>query len=536
MGKNNSKIKSTFNNAVINKEPKICIDTHNKSIDTHNKPMSKSEIDALYSYESSMCKIKYKNEKGENRIGTGFFCEINNKDIPFKKVLFTNNHILDDNTKENNIELSKDIEIEYLNENKKLKMDKNRRKYTNKDLDYICIEIFDEDEIKQFFKIDESYFDNRNQINNKEIIILQYHNGGELKHSLGKILYIENNEIYYNTVTCYDSSGSPLISRYNNNLILGIHRSDIKNKDNKVLFNLAIPFDAIINDIKNKINVNIISNNTIINLIYNKKDNCYNSNYKKKYQNNKSDDKSNNIFGDKFVENNKDNIALIINGKESKLISEFNLNEGRNNIQMIIKNKLTNLEGMFSNCISLENIDELKYLNTKNVNNFSDIFFGCKSLSNIKSLENWNVSNGINFSWIFSHCSSLSDIKPLENWNVSNGNNFSGMFSRCLPLSDIKPLENWNVSNGNDFSGMFFGCLSLSDIKSLENWNVSKGNNFSFIFNGCSSLSDIKSLKKWNVSNGNNFSFIFKGCSSLLDIKPLKNWNVSNNEKDDMFL
>ena len=131
MGKNNSKIKSTFNNAV-NIEPKICIDTH-------NIPMSKSEIDELYSHETSMCKIKYENEKGENRIRTGFFCEINNKDIPFKKVLFTNNHILDDNTKENNIELSKDIEIEYLNENKKLKMDKNRRKYTNKDLDYICI-------------------------------------------------------------------------------------------------------------------------------------------------------------------------------------------------------------------------------------------------------------------------------------------------------------------------------------------------------------------------------------------------------------
>ena len=38
---------------------------------------------------------------------------------------------------------------------------------------------------------------------------------------------------------------------------------------------------------------------------------------------------------------------------------------------MIIKNKLTNLEFMFYDCISLENIDELKYLDTKNVNNFS---------------------------------------------------------------------------------------------------------------------------------------------------------------------
>ena len=51
MGKNNSKIKSTFNKAVYNKEQKICIDTH-------NIPMSKSEIDELYSHETSMCKKK----------------------------------------------------------------------------------------------------------------------------------------------------------------------------------------------------------------------------------------------------------------------------------------------------------------------------------------------------------------------------------------------------------------------------------------------------------------------------------------------
>ena len=80
-------------------------------MDTHNTPMSKSEIDELYSYESSMCKIKYKNDKGQNGVGTGFFCKINDKDIPFKKVLFTNNHILNENNKENNIELSKEIEI-----------------------------------------------------------------------------------------------------------------------------------------------------------------------------------------------------------------------------------------------------------------------------------------------------------------------------------------------------------------------------------------------------------------------------------------
>ena len=52
---------------------------------------------------------------------------------------------------------------------------------------------------------------------------------------------------------------------------------------------------------------------------------------------------------------------------------------------------------MFDGCESLKNIDELKYLNTKDIINFAYMFHGCSSLLDIKPLENWNVSNGNNF-------------------------------------------------------------------------------------------------------------------------------------------
>ena len=235
-----------------------------------------------------------------------------------------------------------------------------------------------------------------------------------------------------------------------------------------------------------------------------------------------------NIFGKKFVENNKNNIELIINGIKNKLVSEYELKKGENNIRIIIKNKIINLEEMFICCKALKKIEELKYLDIKEINNFSHMFWGCSSLSDIKSLENWNVSKGKNFSYMFCGCSLLKDIKSLENWNVAKGNDFSYMFCGCSSLKDIKSLNNWNVSNGNNFSHMFWGCSSLSDIKSLENWNVSNGNNFSSFFYNCSSLSDLKSLENWNVSNGNNFSYMFNGCPLLSEIKSLENWNVSN--------
>ena len=88
----------------------------------------------------------------------------------------------------------------------------------------------------------------------------------------------------------------------------------------------------------------------------------------------------NKIFGRKFVENNKNNIELVINGIKSELIEEYKLKEGKNIIEMIIKNKILSLEHMFYKCKSIRNIDELKYLDVKEINNFSYMFCGSSLL------------------------------------------------------------------------------------------------------------------------------------------------------------
>ena len=86
---------------------------------------------------------------------------------------------------------------------------------------------------------------------------------------------------------------------------------------------------------------------------------------------------ANNIFGKKFVDNNKGKIELKINGEKNKL----------NKIKIIIKDKKTNLEYMLYKCNSLKNIEEFKFLDAKEINNFANMFNGCESLSNIKGLE-----------------------------------------------------------------------------------------------------------------------------------------------------
>ena len=464
-------INKNINQKVLIKEKLISI-----SLESKKKILSQMK--------NCICRVYLENGK----IGVGFFCKFtfNNNLLP---ALITNKHILFD--KDNKIKLIIN------NEDKDIKIDNSRTKILEQDITIIEIKPI-KDQIYNYLELDENEDNLELEHENKSIYIIYYQNN-EVSGSIGLINEIRDNKIinYYCRIE-EGSSGSPILS-LKSLKVIGMHFGHSQN----IKLNSGLRIKYLLkesNKFKNEINL------------------IYRTNI----------EGEENIFGDEFVKNNKNNIELIINGNKNDLIKCYDLKRGVNKIKIIMKNKITNLEYMFYDCKSLKNIEELKYLDTKDINNFSCMFYGCSSLSDLKGLENWNVSSGNNFSYMFKGCSSLSDIKSLENWNVANGNNFIYMFSDCSSLSDIKPLQNWNVTNGNNFSCMFSGCSSLSDVKGLKNWNVSNGNNFSCMFAGCSSLSDIKGLQNWNVSNGNNFSRLFYECSSLSDIKGLKNWNVSN--------
>ena len=406
------KIQNPYENANSNimqnqiKNNRYTFITKEALLEGRAKQMTEEETEELYSYKPAICKIKSTNNE-KLVSGTGFFCEINDNNIPLKKAFFTNNHILNKQM----LEINNEIHFEICEKLYKIKLTKNRKVFTNENLDYTCIEICDEDKIKKFFRIDDTIFNDITKLIKKDIFILQYPDG-KLSHDSGKILDIKNYKIYHSVGTSSGSSGAPLIKRYNLNLIIGIHYGSDRDgfKCDKCLCNLATPFDIIIKDIKfqlfnikNNIIINKIAFINKINLIYEK-----NKNYG--YL-----EKSTILFGLEFVKNNKNNIKLIINGEESELIEKYDLKDGLNNIQLIILNKVKNIEYMFKGAYSLTNIEELKYLGTKEIINFSNIFYECKSLSDINALKNWNVSNGSNFSSMFYECSSLSEIKALQN-------------------------------------------------------------------------------------------------------------------------
>ena len=131
------------------------------------------------------------------------------------------------------------------------------------------------------------------------------------------------------------------------NIILKIEKD---NKLNNIKIENIDNISNVINEELKRIK-NYINNNKMENKIEMIKNNEYKDTINIKYFTKKKGIYK--IFGKNFVKNNINNINLIINNKE---------------------NKLTNLEDMFYKCISLQNIDELKYLDTKNINNFRCMF------------------------------------------------------------------------------------------------------------------------------------------------------------------
>jgi len=287
----------------------------------------------------------------------------------------------------------------------------------------------------------------------------------KLNNNMNKnIKIIKNKKI--NELKAHNITKNELIEKYEKYILKTFQIfQDILKKINSILLLLKIKENININDLLNqfRLNLNSLEIDNISNIVFEELEliekNIQKNNqpkinliYSNIYYNKLKDEI---IFGHEFVENNKNNIDLIINGIKSKLVSKTKLKKWDNKITIIIKNKLVDLNHMFHGCRSLKNIDGLKYLDTKDVNDFSFMFNNCSSLRDIEVLKYWNVSKGTNFSHMFYNCQ-ISDFKSLQNWNVTNGTNFSYMFYNCEKLSDIKPLEKWNVSNCTNFSYIFY--------------------------------------------------------------------------------
>ena len=215
--------------------------------------------DLLIKANEGICKISLEN----NSYGSGFFCKIEESEQEKNlRVLFTCNHVLNK---------------EFLNKYKKLTMEINnkiiildldkRRIWTNSDLDYTCIEIFKNDNIKYFFNIDEKIIIFNYNIEDyikKGIYIFGIMKDLHLGFDSGYIARIKDYMLFHNCNTNLGCSGGAIIEKTNNSII-GIHKGSYQNK-----INIGIFMKNIIADIKNNNYFKIINNDININVCNNK--------------------------------------------------------------------------------------------------------------------------------------------------------------------------------------------------------------------------------------------------------------------------
>jgi len=95
------------------------------------------------------------------------------------------------------------------------------------------------------------------------------------------------------------------------------------------------------------------------------------------------------IFGDIFVENNKNKCKIIIDNKELEIAEKYNIEKYNNNkLEIELKgiNNVTNMSYMFSRCSSLSSIPDISKWDTNNVTDMSYMFGGCSSLSSLPDI------------------------------------------------------------------------------------------------------------------------------------------------------
>ncbi len=272
---------------------------------------------------SATCKILSGNK------GSGFFCEIkvNNK---LMKLLFTNNHVINN--------LNADIKIEH-NRNKKIIKLNNRFKYTNEELDYTCVEILKEDGIDNYFKVDKNINKNNpyEEYKYDEFVMIQYPGGDDVSFAEGYINNIKDENIFYTMNTEFGSSGSPLILDTRNLKIIGIHYSKTSGDEKKAIF-----MKYIIKDIEKQLNNNNNYNNTNNN--YNNFN--YNNNFNDNYYNNTQQHLNyNNNFNDNFYKNETlYNNPTSKNNNNNKKLSSDNKKDIIQNNQIKIYNPIGTYE------------------------------------------------------------------------------------------------------------------------------------------------------------------------------------------------
>ena len=176
----------------------------------------------------------------------------------------------------------------------------------------------------------------------------------------------------------------------------------------------------------------------------------------------------------------------------------------------------------FQNCVKLQDIKDIRNLNTENVIDMSFMFEECSSLTSL-DLSSFNTANVTDMCGMFVNCSSLTSL-DLSNFNTEKVTNMEAMFSCCYSLASLN-LTNFNTASVTNMSDMFNLCTSLVSLD-LTNFNTANVTDMRDMFYYCYSLVSLD-LTNFNTANVTIMYGMFMECRSLVSLN-LTNFNAAN--------
>ena len=531
----------------------------------------------LISEQSKNCIFKIVNK---NAIGTAFLCL-----IPFPDklhplpTLITNNHVLT----ENDIKIGKIIEFSSNEHNYQIKIDNNRKCYTNKKFDITIIEIKKVDgiSINKILEIDEDIFNNNafQKFANSSVYIMHYPNGMQNEISFGKNknISIDNVNIEHLCNTLKGSSGGAIMNMINYKAI-GIHKGAEKNKNWNLGSLLKLPIEKFYEKFGHKEDNKNDNNNENKKIINNENSD----------QNNKNNNENNNLEEDKLSDNEfslfnnddlqidnfknkenkieKDKIQAIPNANMSgdkknahyedvkKENSNSKENEENKNIK-IINNSINNIDNKNNQNINNSNIKNEEIIN-KQI--YIDSLISSQLAINPNLMLNEKANNNI----YKDNSNLLKDNNNKINNEINNEENIVDEITIIYSKANIKSnsffynlkfkIASTEIFSENKLFGEKFVKNNINNCKIIiygkeyklssfinEEYNenvyfleiklkgVSKLINMNNMFCGCISLTALPDIDKLNTKNVIYMSNIFSGCQTLLSLPDISKWNTS---------
>jgi hypothetical protein len=138
---------------------------------------------------------------------------------------------------------------------------------------------------------------------------------------------------------------------------------------------------------------------------------------------------------------------------------------------------------MFSECVSLEYVENLEQLDISKTTDVAGMFDGCSNLQLAEEVKDWDFSSIASTARMFANTRFANP--NVHSFNVHKVTSMQSMFENneyFLGLGASSNVENWNVASVQDMSFMFKNTVLAQP--NIFKWNVAKVLTFEGMFEG----------------------------------------------------